>query len=147
DLCETQRPRSIASRRGSHQHDNSAHSPIFSGAYGSSEHPGTIPANLNPHEYWAYVAGNRGNNPEDRIDGASEHDSLAEHNPAMESLSAHGYDDEDEDESRKQKHDGQGAAAKPTPLPKIPLLVLSIVIFSEPLTSTILFPFVYFMVS
>ncbi|ORZ23796.1 major facilitator superfamily domain-containing protein [Lobosporangium transversale] len=34
----------------------------------------------------------------------------------------------------------------PTPLPKVPLFVLSIVIFSEPLTSTILFPFVYFMV-
>ncbi|KAF9290278.1 hypothetical protein BGZ68_007502 [Mortierella alpina] len=34
----------------------------------------------------------------------------------------------------------------PTPLPKIPLFVLSVVIFSEPLTSTILFPFVYFMV-
>ncbi|KAI1315485.1 hypothetical protein EDD11_000718 [Mortierella claussenii] len=34
---------------------------------------------------------------------------------------------------------------KPTPLPKIPLFVLSVVIFSEPLTSTILFPFVYFM--
>ncbi|KAF9960603.1 hypothetical protein BGZ72_006503 [Mortierella alpina] len=33
----------------------------------------------------------------------------------------------------------------PTPLPKIPLFVLSVVIFSEPLTSTILFPFVYFM--
>ncbi|KAF9318726.1 hypothetical protein BG003_010654 [Podila horticola] len=36
---------------------------------------------------------------------------------------------------------------KPTPLPKVPLFVLSVVIFSEPLTSTILFPFVYFMVS
>ncbi|KAF8930187.1 hypothetical protein BGZ58_008395 [Dissophora ornata] len=35
---------------------------------------------------------------------------------------------------------------KVTPLPKIPLFVLSVVIFSEPLTSTILFPFVYFMV-
>ncbi|KAG0329474.1 hypothetical protein BGZ99_001860 [Dissophora globulifera] len=34
---------------------------------------------------------------------------------------------------------------KVTPLPKIPLFVLSVVIFSEPLTSTILFPFVYFM--
>ncbi|KAF9214597.1 hypothetical protein BGZ59_003407 [Podila verticillata] len=32
----------------------------------------------------------------------------------------------------------------PTPLPKIPLFVLSVVIFSEPLTSTILFPFVDF---
>ena len=34
----------------------------------------------------------------------------------------------------------------PTPLPKIPLFVLGVVIFSEPLTSTILFPFIYFMV-
>ncbi|KAI7828538.1 major facilitator superfamily domain-containing protein [Gamsiella multidivaricata] len=34
----------------------------------------------------------------------------------------------------------------PTPLPRVPLFVLSIVIFSDPLTSTILFPFVYFMV-
>ncbi|KAG0299558.1 hypothetical protein BGZ98_009945 [Dissophora globulifera] len=36
---------------------------------------------------------------------------------------------------------------KVTPLPKIPLFVLSVVIFSEPLTSTILFPFVYFMLT
>lgn len=35
----------------------------------------------------------------------------------------------------------------PTPLPKIPLFVLGVVIFSEPLTSTILFPFIYFMVT
>ncbi|OAQ22523.1 MFS general substrate transporter, partial [Linnemannia elongata AG-77] len=34
-----------------------------------------------------------------------------------------------------------------TPLPKIPLFVLGVVIFSEPLTSTILFPFIYFMVT
>ncbi|KAG0252665.1 hypothetical protein DFQ27_007922 [Actinomortierella ambigua] len=33
----------------------------------------------------------------------------------------------------------------PTPLPMIPLFVLTVVIFSEPLTSTILFPFIYFM--
>lgn len=33
-----------------------------------------------------------------------------------------------------------------TPLPKIQMLVISILLFSEPLTSTILFPFIYFMV-
>ncbi|KAF9116057.1 hypothetical protein BGX27_005086 [Mortierella sp. AM989] len=42
-------------------------------------------------------------------------------------------------------HDDTSLKQEPTPLPKIPLFVLSIVIFSEPLTSTILFPFVYFM--
>lgn len=35
---------------------------------------------------------------------------------------------------------------KSTPLPKLPLFVLSIVIFTEPVSSSILFPFVYFMV-
>ncbi|KAK3813641.1 MAG: major facilitator superfamily domain-containing protein [Linnemannia elongata] len=39
------------------------------------------------------------------------------------------------------------APVTPTPLPKIPLFVLGVVIFSEPLTSTILFPFIYFMVT
>lgn len=34
-----------------------------------------------------------------------------------------------------------------TPLPKVQMLVISILLFSEPLTSTILFPFIYFMVS
>ncbi|KAG2208014.1 hypothetical protein INT46_010750 [Mucor plumbeus] len=33
-----------------------------------------------------------------------------------------------------------------TPLPKIQMLVISILLFSEPLTSTILFPFIYFMI-
>ncbi|KAI9484028.1 MAG: major facilitator superfamily domain-containing protein [Benjaminiella poitrasii] len=32
-----------------------------------------------------------------------------------------------------------------TPLPKLQMLVISIILFSEPLTSTILFPFIYFM--
>ncbi|KAF9365190.1 hypothetical protein BGX34_010994 [Mortierella sp. NVP85] len=41
---------------------------------------------------------------------------------------------------------GSSAPQEPTPLPKLPLLVLSAVIFTEPVTSTILFPFVYFMV-
>jgi len=45
------------------------------------------------------------------------------------------------------QQDPDGFSPEPTPLPKIPLFVLSVVIFSEPLTSTILFPFVYFMVS
>jgi hypothetical protein len=34
-----------------------------------------------------------------------------------------------------------------TPLPKLQMLIVSIILFSEPLTSTILFPFIYFMVS
>ncbi|KAI9027375.1 major facilitator superfamily domain-containing protein [Phycomyces nitens] len=34
----------------------------------------------------------------------------------------------------------------PTPLPRLQILVISIVLFSEPLTSTILFPFIYFMI-
>ncbi|KAK3814368.1 MAG: major facilitator superfamily domain-containing protein [Benniella sp.] len=42
---------------------------------------------------------------------------------------------------------GSSAPQEPTPLPKLPLFVLSVVIFTEPVTSTILFPFVYFMVS
>ena len=36
---------------------------------------------------------------------------------------------------------------KITPLPKLQLFIISIVLFSEPLTSTILFPFIYFMVT
>jgi hypothetical protein len=36
---------------------------------------------------------------------------------------------------------------KITPLPKVQMLVISILLFSEPLTSTILFPFIYFMAS
>ncbi|KAG0038253.1 hypothetical protein BGZ82_000697 [Podila clonocystis] len=39
--------------------------------------------------------------------------------------------------------DNNNVPTKPTPLPKVPLFVLSVVIFSEPLTSTILFPFVF----
>ncbi|PHZ10410.1 MFS general substrate transporter [Rhizopus microsporus ATCC 52813] len=34
---------------------------------------------------------------------------------------------------------------KITPLPKLQLFIISIILFSEPLTSTILFPFIYFM--
>ncbi|CAG8678321.1 11726_t:CDS:2, partial [Acaulospora morrowiae] len=33
-----------------------------------------------------------------------------------------------------------------TPLPKTPIFILSLIIFSEPINSTILLPFVYFMV-
>ncbi|CAG8649943.1 25221_t:CDS:2, partial [Dentiscutata erythropus] len=35
---------------------------------------------------------------------------------------------------------------KETPLPKMTMFVLSVIVFSEPMNSTILFPFVYFMV-
>ncbi|RCH80379.1 hypothetical protein CU098_008365, partial [Rhizopus stolonifer] len=34
---------------------------------------------------------------------------------------------------------------EPTPLPKLQMLIVAILLFSEPLTSTILFPFIYFM--
>ncbi|KAF9358780.1 hypothetical protein BGX26_000923 [Mortierella sp. AD094] len=53
----------------------------------------------------------------------------------------YGQDFDEEDDSR----DDTSLMQEPTPLPRIPLFVLSVVIFSEPLTSTILFPFVYFM--
>lgn len=36
---------------------------------------------------------------------------------------------------------------KATPLPKLQMFVISVLLFSEPLTSTILFPFIYSMVS
>ncbi|KAG0020563.1 hypothetical protein BGZ80_003987 [Entomortierella chlamydospora] len=51
-----------------------------------------------------------------------------------------------EEEEEDGGRDDTSFMQEPTPLPKIPLFVLSIVIFSEPLTSTILFPFVYFMI-
>ncbi|CAG8443190.1 1377_t:CDS:2 [Gigaspora rosea] len=35
---------------------------------------------------------------------------------------------------------------KETPLPKMTIFVLSVIVFSEPMNSTILFPFIYFMV-
>lgn len=35
---------------------------------------------------------------------------------------------------------------EPTPLPKVQIFIICIILFSEPLTSTILFPFIYFMV-
>lgn len=43
--------------------------------------------------------------------------------------------------------DGDGDADKDiiTPLPRVQMLVISILLFSEPLTSTILFPFIYSM--
>lgn len=34
----------------------------------------------------------------------------------------------------------------PTPLPKMQMFIICIILFSEPLTSTILLPFIYFMV-
>ncbi|KAF8979638.1 hypothetical protein BGZ46_005200 [Entomortierella lignicola] len=47
-----------------------------------------------------------------------------------------------------EENSGQDNTLKgPTPLPMIPLFVLTIVIFSEPLTSTILFPFVDFHIT
>ncbi|KAF9085796.1 hypothetical protein BGX29_001770 [Mortierella sp. GBA35] len=56
-------------------------------------------------------------------------------------------DVEGDQEDLSSIHGHSPQQTSPTPLPKIPLFVLSVVIFSEPLTSTILFPFVYFMVT
>ncbi|KAI8364770.1 major facilitator superfamily domain-containing protein [Radiomyces spectabilis] len=36
-------------------------------------------------------------------------------------------------------------SSKPTPLPKLQMFVICTLLFSEPLTSTVLFPFIYFM--
>lgn len=57
------------------------------------------------------------------------------------------YADGTDDNINNNINNNNNGPTTPTPLPKIPLFVLSVVIFSEPLTSTILFPFVYFMVS
>lgn len=40
-----------------------------------------------------------------------------------------------------------GSIYKVTPLPRVQMFVISVLLFSEPLTSTILFPFIYSMVS
>lgn len=42
---------------------------------------------------------------------------------------------------------GDDDKGKVTPLPRVQMIVISILLFSEPLTSTILFPFIYSMVS
>lgn len=59
-------------------------------------------------------------------------------NGDVRSLDQYSIDNESQDD------DDDGAV---TPLPKVQMLVISILLFSEPLTSTILFPFIYFMVS
>lgn len=51
------------------------------------------------------------------------------------------YSQGDSDDDRDDDKD------KITPLPKIQMLIISILLFSEPLTSTILFPFIYSMAS
>ncbi|RUS16332.1 major facilitator superfamily domain-containing protein [Endogone sp. FLAS-F59071] len=45
-----------------------------------------------------------------------------------------------------EPYTAKATSQKITPLPRLPMLVLSFCIFSEPLSSTILLPFIYFMV-
>lgn len=74
-----------------------------------------------------------------RTDPHRESDQPPQHNE-VDSLTSDGRPAHQDDSSRPP------TPQEPTPLPKLPLFVLSIVIFTEPVTSTILFPFVYFMV-
>ncbi|KAI9272620.1 major facilitator superfamily domain-containing protein [Phascolomyces articulosus] len=59
------------------------------------------------------------------------------------SIPYHGGDDGD------SNYDAEAIAAydddEPTPLPRLQMFIVCIILFSEPLTSTILFPFIYFM--
>ncbi|KAG0164604.1 hypothetical protein DFQ28_009172 [Apophysomyces sp. BC1034] len=56
------------------------------------------------------------------------------------------FDEEELDLSTTRENEGHPLDIPPTPLPKIQMLVIGIVLFSDPLTSTILFPFIYFMI-
>lgn len=61
------------------------------------------------------------------------------------------YDPITEEEERdffgsQHSSDDEDDVDKATPLPKVQMAVLAIILFSEPLTSSILFPFIYFMV-
>lgn len=56
-----------------------------------------------------------------------------------------GYSFSDNDSFDQDSYDGYHDE-QATPLPKVQMLVISILLLSEPLTSTILFPFIYFMV-
>ncbi|GAN02943.1 member of major facilitator superfamily multidrug-resistance, DHA1 sub-family [Mucor ambiguus] len=55
---------------------------------------------------------------------------------------AHSFDQYSIDNESQDDYEDDDAV---TPLPKLQMLVISILLFSEPLTSTILFPFIYFM--
>ncbi|KAL9548680.1 hypothetical protein MBANPS3_005568 [Mucor bainieri] len=55
------------------------------------------------------------------------------------SFDQYSTDNESQDDDEEEDDDAV------TPLPKLQMLVISILLFSEPLTSTILFPFIYFM--
>ncbi|OAD78155.1 hypothetical protein PHYBLDRAFT_140257 [Phycomyces blakesleeanus NRRL 1555(-)] len=44
------------------------------------------------------------------------------------------------------EYNGLSVEPTPTPLPRLQMFIISIILFSEPLTSTILFPFIYFMI-
>jgi hypothetical protein len=53
---------------------------------------------------------------------------------------------EEEDDDYSSHHSFENEEDAITPLPKLQMLIVSIILLSEPLTSTILFPFIYFMV-
>lgn len=53
----------------------------------------------------------------------------------------------EEDSLYSSGGDSDDGDDKVTPLPKVQMFVISVLLFSEPLTSTILFPFIYSMVS
>ncbi|KAG0164328.1 hypothetical protein DFQ30_010131 [Apophysomyces sp. BC1015] len=55
-------------------------------------------------------------------------------------------DEEELDLSSINESDSRTFDIAPTPLPKLQMLVIGIVLLSDPLTSTILFPFIYFMI-
>lgn len=66
-------------------------------------------------------------------DSSSYYDPITEEDERDFFGSQNGSDDEDD-------------VDKVTPLPKVQMGVLAIILFSEPLTSSILFPFIYYMV-
>ncbi|KAF9384742.1 hypothetical protein BGX21_001227, partial [Mortierella sp. AD011] len=77
----------------------------------------------------------------DDIDDSESHlDQQSELNIGSYSIDDRYGQNFDEEEEEDGGRDDTSFMQEPTPLPKIPLFVLSIVIFSEPLTSTILFP-------
>lgn len=55
--------------------------------------------------------------------------------------------EDNEEEESLYSQESQDIADKVTPLPKVQMFVIAIILFSEPLTSTILFPFIYYMVT
>lgn len=91
----------------------------------------------NPHHYYTdpvqYHKNDRRGSMATLGDSSSYYDPIAEEEERDFFGSQHSSDDEDD-------------VDKATPLPKVQMAVLAIILFSEPLTSSILFPFIYFMV-